>query len=186
VTITATSSTRPVKVVETVTGPDGRFTLPLIAGYPYRLCSAATGNYADSCSFSKPIEVKASANMAAAHMTAPAGIRMRVRITDADGLLRSAQGTFVSPDPLVLHVFAQEDVTRTRIPIQIGPAATVSNAVEASVVIPTSLSWNVGMSTVRAQLWDANGKAYVSNTAIPRPASYGSGEFLAVFSLHAK
>ncbi len=186
VTITATSSTRPPRVLQTITGPDGRFSLAAAAGYPYRLCSAATGNYADSCRFSKPIEVKASANMPAVHMTALVGIRMRVRIIDANGLLRSPQGTLVAPDPLLLHVFADEEITSTRVPVQIVPSATVSNAVEASVVIPTSMSWNIGMSSIRAQLFDANGNAYQPNTVIPRPASYGSSEFLVVFTLRAR
>lgn len=182
VTITATSSTRPVRVIETTTGPDGRFSLAATAGYPYRLCSAAAGNYADSCRFSKRIEVTASANMPTIRMTAPVGIRMRLRIIDADGLLRSPQGTLVTPDPLLLHVFAQEDITRTRIPLQIAPSPTVSNAVEASVVIPTSMSWNLAMSSIRAQLFDADGNAYQSNAPIPRPPSYGSNEFLAGLS----
>jgi hypothetical protein len=111
---------------------------------------------------------------------------MRLRIIDADGLLRSPQGTLVTPDPLLLHVFAEEDITRTRIPLRIAPSATVSNTVEASVVIPTTMSWNLGMSTARAQLFDANGNAYQSNAAIPRPASHSSNEFLAVYTLRAK
>ena len=65
-------------------------------------------------------------------------------------------------------------------------SATVSNAVEAPVVIPTSMSWNLGMSSIRAQLFDSNGKAYQPNAAIPRPASYGSNEFLVVFTLRAR
>ncbi len=186
VTISATSSTRPPKVIDTLTGPDGRFSLAVTAGYPYRLCSTATGNYADSCRFSKPIEVKASANMPEIRMTAPAGIRMRLRIIDADGLLHSPQGTFVTPDPLLLHVFAEEDTTRTRIPLQIGLAPTVSNAVEAAVVIPISMRWNLGMSSIRAQLFDANGSAYQSHAPIPRPASQGGDEFLSVYTLRAK
>jgi len=186
VTITATSSTRPPEVIETITGPDGRFTLAAIHGYVYRLCSGATGNYADTCRFSKPIEVTASANMPAVRMTAPAGIRLRLRIIDAGGLLPSPQGALVTPDPLLLHVFAEETITRTRIPLQIAPSPSVSNAVEAPVVIPTSMSWNLGMSSILAQLLDANGNAYQSNTAIPRPASYGSNEFLAVYTLRAK
>jgi hypothetical protein len=152
VRITATSSTRPVTVIETTTGPDGRFSMAVTAGHPYRLCSAATSNYADSCRFSKPLEVKASVNMPPARMIAPVGIRMRLRIIDADGLLRSPQGALVTLDPLLFHVFAHEDITRTRIPLQIVPSATVSNAVEASVVIPINISWNLGMSSIRAQL----------------------------------
>lgn len=156
------------------------------AGYTYRLCSAATGNYADSCRFSKPIEVKAGVNMPAVRMTAPVGIRMRLRVIDADGLLRSPLGTLAVPDPLLLHVFADEGITRTRIPLQIVPSTTVSNAVEAATVIPTSMRWNLGMSSIRAQLFDANGNAYLSNAPIPMPATYGSDEFLAVFTLRAK
>jgi hypothetical protein len=186
VTITATSSTRPPRVIQTITGPDGRFGLAATHGWVYRLCSAASGNYADSCRFSEPVEVKASANTPEVRMNAPVGIRIRLRIIDADGLLRSPQGTLVTPDPLLLLVFAEEAITRTRIPLQIVPSATVSNAVEAPVVIPTSMSWNLGMSSIRAQLFDANGNAYQSNTAISRPASYGSNEFLAVYTLRAK
>lgn len=186
VMIVATSLTRPPRVIETLTGPDGRFSFAATAGYPYRLCSGSTGNYADSCKFSKPIEVKASANMPAIRMTALAGIRMRVRVVDADRLLRSPQGTLVAADPLVLHVFAEEKITRTRIPLQVVASASVSNAVEASVVIPTSMSWNMAMSSIRGQLFDARGNAYQSDTAIPRPASDVGNEFLAVFSLRAK
>ena len=153
-------------------------------GYLYRVCSGAISNYADTCRFSKPIDIRASANMPAVRLTAPAGIRMRVRIIDADGLLRSLQHS--SPDPLVLHVFADESITSTRMPLQILPSATVANAFEAATVIPASTSWNVGMSSVRAQLYDGKGSVYQSNNPIPRPASDGVDEFLAVFTLRAK
>jgi hypothetical protein len=181
VMIVATSLTRPPTVIETLTGSDGRFSFAATAGYPYRLCSGPTGNYADSCKFSKSIVVTASADMPAIRMTAPAGIRMRVRIVDADGLLRSPQA-----DPLVLHVFAEEKTTRTRIPLQVVSSASLSHAVEASVVIPTSMSWNIAMSSIRGQLFDASGNAYQSDTAIPRPAGDVGNEFLAIFSLRAK
>ena len=183
-TITATSYTRPLKIVETTTTLDGRFTMEVTAGYLYRLCSGATSNYADTCRFAKPIEVRASAITQAVRMTAPVGIRMRVRIIDADGLLRSLQDA--ASDPVLLHVFADESITRTRMPLQIVPSATVANAFEAATVIPTSLRWDVGMSSVRAQLYDGNGSVYQSNNPIPRPASYGVEEFLAVFTLRAK
>jgi len=186
VTITATSSTRPPSVIETVTGPDGRFNLAATPGLPYRLCAAATGNYADSCRFAKPTEVTATRNMPPVRLTAPIGIRMRLRIIDADGLLRSRQDAAAAPDPLVLHVFAYERATRTRMPLQLAPSTTVTNAVEGATVIPISMRWDLGMSTVRARLFDANGNAYQSNAPIPRPASYGSDEFLAVFTLRAK
>lgn len=186
VTITGTSSTRPVRIVRATTGPDGRFSFEATEGYVYRLCSTATGNYVDTCLFSKPVEVKASANLPAVRITASVGIRMRLRIIDANGLLRPSQGMLGAPDPLLLHVFADESITRTRIPLQIVPSSTVSNAVEAATVIPTSLSWNLGMSSARAQLFDANGNAYQSNAAIPRPASYGTNEFLAVYTLRIK
>jgi hypothetical protein len=186
VTITGTSSTRPPTVIQTITGADGRFRLAATTGYVYRLCSGATGNYADSCRFSKPLEVKASANLPSVRMTAPVGIRMRLRIIDADGLLRSPQGTEAAPDPLLLLILADEGITRTRMPLQLVPSTTVKNAVEAAAVIPTSMRWDLGMSSVRAQLFDANGNVYKSNTPIPQPASYGSDEFLAVFTLRAK
>jgi hypothetical protein len=81
---------------------------------------------------------------------------------------------------------ADEGITRTRMPLQLVPSTTVKNAVEAAAVIPTSMRWDLGMSSVRAQLFDANGNVYKSNTPIPQPASYGSDEFLAVFTLRAK
>lgn len=87
VAISATSLTKPLRSTETTTGPDGRFSVNVLPGVSYRLCSAATGSYAESCQFSKPVIVKASSNMPAVPMTAPAGIRMRVRIVDSDGLL---------------------------------------------------------------------------------------------------
>jgi hypothetical protein len=185
-TIVATSLTRPPRVLETLTGPDGRFSFGAIAGHPYLLCSRAAGNYADSCKFSKPIEVRAAANMPAIRMTAPVGIRMRVRVVDVDGLLRSPLGTVAAADPLLLHVFAEEEMTRTRIPLQLITSTSVPSAVEAAVVIPTSLNWKIAMSSIRGKLFDPSGNAYQSDTAISHPASYGGSEFLAVFSLRAK
>jgi hypothetical protein len=185
VAITAMSLTRPVSVIQTATGPDGRFTIKATPGVSYRLCSAATGRYAESCQFSKPVMVKVGSEPATVQMTAPAGIRIRVRIIDSDGLLRSPDGGFVAPDPLLLHVFAEEELTRTHIPLQLEPSST-SNAFEASAVIPISMHWDVGMSSVRAKLFDTNGNAYQSSAAIPRPNDYGDDEFLAVFTLRAK
>lgn len=185
VAITATSLTKPLRSSETTTGPYGQFSVNVLPGVSYRLCSAATGSYAESCQFSKPVIVKASSDMPTVPMTAPAGIRMRVRIVDSDGLLSSPQGGFVAPDPLLLLVFAEETITRTRIPLQLGPSSTPS-AYEASVVIPISMQWNVAMSSVRANLFDSGGNPYQSATPIPRPSNYGDGEFLAVFTLRAK
>ena len=110
---------------------------------------------------------------------------MRVRIVDSDGLLRSPDGSFVAPDPLLLHVFAEEELRRTHIPLQLEPSS-ISNAFEASVVIPLSRHWDVAMSSVRAKLFASDGNAYRSNAPIPRPNDYGDGEFLAVFTLRAK
>lgn len=111
---------------------------------------------------------------------------MRVRVVDADGLLRSPDGSFAAPDPLLLHVFAEEEVTRTHIPLQLAPSASISNAFEASVVIPTSMHWDVAMSSARAKLFDSDGNSYRTNAAIPRPNVYGDDEFLAVFTLRTK
>lgn len=104
--ITAISLTKPVSFIKTTTGPDGWFTIKVAPGVSYRLCSAATGRYAESCQFSKPVVVRVGSDLATVQMTAPAGIRMRVRIVDSDGLLRSPAGGFVAPDPLLLHVFS--------------------------------------------------------------------------------
>ena len=186
VAITATSLTKPMRSIETTTGPDGQFSVNVVPGISYRLCSAATGSYAELCQFSKPVTVKAGPDMATVPMKAPAGIRMRVRIVDSDGLLGSPKGSFVAPDPLLLLVFAQETITSTRIPLQLGPSATTPNAFEASVVIPITMQWNVAISSVRATLLDSSGNTYQSATPIPRPASYGDAEFLAVFTLQAK
>ena len=185
VAITAMSLTKPVSVIKTTTGPDGGFTIKATPGVSYRLCSAATGRYAESCQFSKPVMVKVGSDLATVQMTAPAGIRMRVRIVDSDGLLRSPDGSFVAPDPLLLHVFAEEELRRTHIPLQLEPSS-ISNAFEASVVIPLSRHWDVAMSSVRAKLFASDGNAYRSNAPIPRPNDYGDGEFLAVFTLRAK
>src|SRR5713101_2390914 len=57
VAITAISLTKPVSLIKTITGPDGRFTIKATPGVSYRLCSAATGRYAESCQFSKPVMV---------------------------------------------------------------------------------------------------------------------------------
>ena len=186
VAITAMSLTKPLRSIETTTGSDGRFSVNVSPGISYRLCSAATARYAESCQFSKPLTVIAGPAMTAVTMNAPAGIRMRVRIVDSDGLLSSRQGAFVAPDPLLLLVFAQEAITSTRIPLQLGPSSTTPNAFEASVVIPITMQWNVAMSSVRATLLDSSGNTYQSATPIPRPSSYGDAEFLAVFTLQAK
>lgn len=111
---------------------------------------------------------------------------MRLRIIDADGLLPASEGVFVNPNPLLLHVFADEEVTKTRIPVQLLPSATVANAVEAPVVIPRNANWNIAMSSNLAQLFDANGSAYQASAPVPRPASNGSNEFLAVYTLRKK
>ena len=186
VKITATSSTRPPAIIETTTAADGSFSLVVTPGVTYRLCSAEIDNYVDSCRFYEPVEVTAAVDMPAISMTAAAGTRMRVRIIDPDGLIRSPHGTLTPSDPLLLLVFADEDITRTRIPLQLVRSATVSNAVEAATVIPNSMSWHLGMSSIRARLFDASGNVYRSNTAIPRPSNYGSNEFLAVFTIRAK
>jgi hypothetical protein len=186
VMLTATSSTRPPVILQTTTGSDGGFSLVLTPGLTYQLCSAAIDNYVDSCSFYKPIEITAGADMLAVSMTAGVGTRMRVRIIDPDGLIRGPQSSLASPDPLLLLVVADEDITRTRIPLQLVPSATVSNAVEAAAVVPNTMSWHLGMSSVKAQLFDASGAIYQSNTPIPRPNNYGSNEFLTVFTIRAK
>lgn len=182
VAITATALTKPISVIQTTTGPDGMFTIQAKSGLYYQLCSAATGNYAESCRFSKPVTVQASSGMATVQMTAPTGIRIRVRILDPAGLLNSDTSL---QNPLHLHVFAGNEITRVHFPLQLEPSSSVSNAYEAAVVIPTSMPWNVAMFCVRAQLLDSNGNAYQSNTAIPRPSDYGDNEFLAVYTLRA-
>ncbi len=155
VTITSTSSTRPPVIVQTTTAADGSFSLVVTPGVTYRLCSSEIDNYVDSCRFYQPVEITAVVDMPALSMTAAVGTRMRVRILDPDGLIRSPQGTLAPADPLLLLVFAEEDVTQTRIPLQLVPSATVSNAVEAASVIPNIMSWHLGISSIRAQLFDA-------------------------------
>lgn len=182
VEITALSLTRPVSVIKTTTGADGWFSLKTSRGVAYHLCSAANGRYAESCQFSKPLTVRASSELLTVQMVAPAGIRMRVSIVDPDGLLRSPDGSFAAPDPALLHVFAQEEITRTRIPLKLQPSSAL-NAFDASVVIPISMRWDVAMSSERAKIFASDGTPYQFNTAIPRPIDYGSEEFLAVFTL---
>lgn len=185
VAITIMSFTKPVKVARTTTGPDGQFSVNVSPGITYRICSASTGSYADSCHFAKPVEVKADFNMPMVLMSAATGTIVRVRIVDPDGLLLSPQGSFVPPDPLLINIFAKEEVTSTHIPIQLAPSAT-PNTYEAPVVIPTSMQWYVAMYSARANLFDSNGDAYQSNTPLASPGGYGDGEFLAVFTLRAK
>jgi hypothetical protein len=45
------------------------------------------------------------------------------------------------------------------------------------------MEWNVAMNAVQAMLFDSNGKACQSNTAIPRPSENGDNEFLAIYTL---
>jgi hypothetical protein len=182
VEITALSLTRPVSIIKTTTGADGWFSLKASRGVAYHLCSAANSRYAESCQFSKPLTVRASSDLVTVQIVAPAGIRMRVRIVDPDGLHRSPDGTFAAPDPALLYVFAQEEITRTRIPVKLEPS-TALDAFEASVVIPISMRWDVAMSSERAKLFASDGSAYQFNTAIPRPKDSSDEEFLAVFTL---
>lgn len=183
VAITAIAMPKPLRMITTTTGPDGGFTINAKPGVSYRLCSAATGRYAASCPFSKPLTVQAGTAPAPVEMTAPAGIRMRIRILDPGRLLSSGAAL---RDPLLLHVFAEEEITRTHIPLPLAPSSSISNAYEAAVVIPISMNWNVAMSSVRAKLFDPAGNAYRSNAPIPRPNDYGTGEYLAVFTLQAQ
>jgi hypothetical protein len=186
VRIRAIAITKPPSLLEATTGSDGRFNMEARPGVSYQLCSAATGRYAESCYFSKPLMVRASQEMAAILMKAPAGIRMRVRIVDSEELIRLPKSGFIAADPLLLLVFAEEAISRRRIPLQLEPSSITAGAFEASVVIPTSMQWKVAMSSVRATILDSSGNTYKSETPISRPTSYGDDEFLAVFSIHAK
>jgi hypothetical protein len=186
VVITVVELTKPPVLTTATTGPDGRFSIEAKSGAHYRLCSAATGRYAESCQFSKPVIVKADSNLPSIQMPAPTGIRIRVRVADPDGLLRSPDGKFVAPDPLLLHVFAKEEVTSTHIPLQLVPSPSISGAFEAAVVIPASMRWDVAMSSVKAKLIGSDGNPYQSKAAIPRPASSSDDEFLAEFTLRVK
>lgn len=107
VTITAISLTKPVSLLYAKTEADGGFTIAAKAGIFYKLCSAATGRYSESCQFSRPVIIKASSDMAPVQLSAPTGIRMRVRIIDPDEVLSSPNGS-TATDPLLLHVFAGE------------------------------------------------------------------------------
>ena len=183
VAINAISLTKPVSVVQTTTGPDGGFTIMANPGVYYRLCSAATGRYAESCQFSTPVTVQADSGLATVQMTAPTGIRMRIRIIDPGGLLSS---TLSLHNPLLIHVFAGNGITRTHIPVQLEQSSSLSNSYEAAVVIPITTNWNVAMSSVLANLFDSGGNFYQPNAPIPRPNDYGDAEFLAVYTLQAK
>ena len=108
---------------------------------------------------------------------------MRVRILDPDGLVSSPSSL---QNPLLLHVFAGNSITQVHFPLQLEPSSSISGAYEAAVVIPTSMQWNVAMSSVQAMLFDSTGNAYQPNTAIPRPGDYGGNEFLAIYTLRAK
>ena len=182
VKITATSMTRPVEILEGVTGPDGRFSLNVKEETPYRLCSAATGSYADSCRFSKPFEVTPTADMPTVQMTAPTGVRMRITVVDHSGLLVSPQRTLAARDPQVLHIFADEAITQTRIPLEIELSPSVANAVDAAAVVPLGMQWSLGMSSERGLLLGSDGQEYKSNTPISRPPSVGSGEHTFTFT----
>jgi hypothetical protein len=179
VAITAVELAKPIRVVQTTTGPNGQFTITAKAGVYYELCSAATGRYAETCRFSKPVIVNASSAPATVQITAPTGIKMRVRILDPSGLLSSV---WSRPNPL-LQVFAGNEITRVHFPLQLEQSSSISNAYEGTVVIPTSMEWNVAMNAVKAMLFDSNGNAYQSNAAIPRPSDNGDNEFLAVYTL---
>ena len=74
VAITAVALAKPIRVVQTITGLDGRFTIAAKPGVYYELCSAATGRYAESCRFSKPVIVNAGSARATVQITAPTGI----------------------------------------------------------------------------------------------------------------
>lgn len=182
VAITAVELAKPIRVVQTITGPDGQFTITAKAGAYYELCSAATGRYAETCRFSKPVIVNAGSAPATVQITAPRGIRMRVRILDPGGLLSSV---WSHPNPL-LQVFASNQITRVRFSLQLEPSSSISNAYEAAVVIPISTDWYVAMNSVQANLFDSNGSAYQFTSAIPRPNDNGDPEFLAVYTIQAK
>ena len=111
---------------------------------------------------------------------------MRVQIFDPDGLLASPQTEPTARDPRLLHVFADEAITKTRIPLSIAPSLTFANAFEATTVIPVNMQWNVGMSSTLARLLNSDGQNYESNTPIPRPASFGDDEVVATFTLRRR
>lgn len=138
--------------------------------------------YAETCRFSKPVIVNAGSAPATVQITAPRGIRMRVRILDPGGLLSSV---WSHPNPL-LQVFASNQITRVRFSLQLEPSSSISNAYEAAVVIPISTDWYVAMNSVQANLFDSNGSAYQFTSAIPRPNDNGDPEFLAVYTIQAK
>jgi hypothetical protein len=185
-TIVATSATRPVKVIEALTDSNGGFQFQATLGYPYLICSRATGKYLDSCIFSKPLLITAAADSPAVALKAVPGVRIRLRITDTDNLLGIMSGTPLVVDPLTLLAFAEEQITRTRIPLPIAAAADAANAVDIGAVLPGATSWGIAMSTVVGQLFDSSGQAYVNGSPIPRPTVDSGSEFLATFSLKNK
>jgi hypothetical protein len=185
-TIVITSATRPVKVIEALTDANGAFQFEATSGYPYLVCSRAAGKYMDSCSFSKPLLVVAAPDSKAIAMVAAAGVRIRLRITDTDNLLGAMKGAPLTVDPLTLHVFAEEQRTRTRIPLPITAAIDTLNVVEVVAVVPGETAWGVAMSSIRGQLFYPGGQLYVSDSPIPHPVVDTGSVFLATFSLGHK
>jgi hypothetical protein len=180
-TVTAISTTRPPKVVEVTTRGDGTFAFVGTVGYSYRICSESIGNYVDSCLFSKPLSITATDNPDLIRLTAIRGIRVRIQVIDANNILNISRGTRIIVDPLDLLVYAEDAITRTRIPLAAVSAA--SQRVDYSAAIPAGANWKVAMNTVRAQVVDTLGRPYTPDTPIARTAI---NEVVAAFSLRAK
>jgi hypothetical protein len=179
--VTAISATRPPKVVEITTRGDGTFAFVGTIGYSYRICSEGISNYIDSCLFSKPLSITATDNPDPIRLTATPGIRVRIQVTDGNNILNISRGARIIVDPLDLLVYAEDAITRTRIPLPAVSAA--SQRVDYSAAIPAGANWKVAMNSVRAQLVDTLGRPYTPDTPIARTTI---NEVVAAFSVRAK
>jgi hypothetical protein len=181
--ISATSKTRQLLRVDTMTAPDGSFVLPVESGLPYAVCSRSVGRYISTCTFSKPVTAIANSEAKPVLIAAPAGIRVRVKIQDPARRIPVSRVPASTTDPLDLLVYAEDSITSTRVPF---PVTKVdANGFEVVVVMPATRSWRLAMSSVRHALIDAAGRRYMPDSAILASRSEAGGEHVVVFSVAA-
>ena len=87
-------------------------------------------------------------------------------------------------NPLDLHVYIEESVTRTRVPVPITKRA--ADSIEFFVTVPAGSTWRLAANSVRLSLVDDAGRPYVVDSPIPTSSRNSAGEAVVSFSIRRK
>lgn len=182
--IVATASTRYASRITVTTGTDGGFSLPTQRRAVYGVCARSPAPYVDTCQIHSRKVYSAEPAAEPFSLVVPVGIPARVTIEDPNHLVAISTESFLSANPLDLHVYIEESVTRTHVPVPITKVA--ADSIQFFVTVPAGSTWRLAANSVRFSLVDGAGRPYMVDSPIPTSSRNSDGEAVVSFSIRRK